>query len=178
MPLSEHNWERFFQQQVESNETLNEKENKDNPSVDQATLTKQTRTVVKKIKSTESHEVALKLLDNKEFEDKLKNIIGTLIVNKEKLTRIDFVMDTTNNMSLLNLYGMTKEHFKDLSNGNLTSFELKPDGDYLSICFKKSTGEPAIRPLDNKKLADILNVLFESIPDLAPQNLQKKVKIK
>jgi len=182
MPLGEHNWERFFQQQAESKEDAVEKEN-NNEKFSENVDTKQekeesSKKSVKVIMPEEAHGIALSLLDNEDFMKKLKTFAGELIVHKENLTRIDSIIDETDDKALLKLYGMTRDHFEDLLNGNLISFELSPDGPALAIYFKRVTGEPAIRPIDDSKLAEMLNIMFKVLPALAPEKLQSDIKVK
>ena len=177
MPLSEYNFERFFapsqmpEEKVEK-EFNTERKQKQNKEIVES---KKSKTNIKKVKPKSAHSIALGLIKDTEIKNKLRNIIGTLIVNKQNLTRIDVVIDQLNDEKLRDLYGMTKEHFKDIENGNLVSFDLVADGQDLAITFKRKTGERAIRPVDERKLAEILDLLFKTRPSIAPPDLTHDV---
>jgi len=170
MPLTEHNWERFFQQDVERKEKIEHaispekiKEKAD----DKIKYDKEPPRKIMKILPKDAHRIALKLIANKYFKNKLKEFIAEIIVQGQNITRIDVIIEKGNDKQLLDLYGLTKEHFKNLTNGNLTSFDIAADGHELAIYFKRATGEPAIRPIDNNKLAMLLNLILNISPDLA-----------
>jgi hypothetical protein len=55
---------------------------------------------------------------------------------------------------------------------------LAPDGPDLAIYFKRATGEPAIRPVDDNKLAAMLELIFHVRADLVPPDLQADLSTK
>ncbi len=174
MALTEYNWERFYQQQVENKENKVEKGNEKEQALEKEDTHKKK---FKKVKPEDAHRYALSILDDKRFARILKNCIGELIVHKENITRIDFMIDETHDEEMIKTYGLTKDHFEDILNGNLTSFEVKPDGDDLSLYFNQHTGEQAIRPIDDTVLAHILDLIFTIMPDKAPSELQPDVVV-
>ena len=181
MPLTEHNWERFFQQQAESKEKMGKEGSKEKNKQGADDESKQEKEPSRKkinILPNDSHQVALKLIKNKDFKDKLKEFVAEIIVHGENITRVDVIIEEDNNQQLQDVYGMTKEHFRDIANGNLTSFDLAADGPDLAIYFKRSTGEPAIRPIDDKKLATMLNIILNVRPEFATPDLQSDVQVK
>jgi len=177
MPLTEHNWERFLQQEVERKEKAISREKLKQKSNDKAKYDKEPLRKKIKILPKDAHLLALKLIANKDFKNKLKEFIAEIIIQGQNITRIDVIIEKGKNKQLLDLYGLTKEHFKDIANGNLTSFDLAADGPDLAIYFKRGTGEPAIRPIDNNKLAMLLNLILNTNSDLAA-DLQSDIKMK
>ena len=129
------------------------------------------------ISPQDAHRIALELIKNENFKNILKEYVAEIIVNSENITRIDVIIDKNNDAQLREVYGLTKEHFQDISNGNLTSFNLAADGPDLAIYFKRATGVSAIRPIDNNKLAIMLNLILNTQPELAP-DLQSDFKVK
>ncbi|GEM_PF-5449291 len=181
MPVSEHNWERFFQQQAESHEKPEKEgvvEKIKHGTNDKSKQEKKPPRKKINILPENAHPLALKLINNKNFKNKLKEFVAEIIVHGENITRVDVVIEKNNDKQLLEAYGITKEHFKDISNGNLTSFDLAADGPDLAIYFKRASGEPAIRPIDDKKLATILNIILNTRPEFAKPNLQSDIEIK
>lgn len=177
MPLTEHNWERFFQQQVEKKEKTITPEKMKQKHDDKMKYDKEHAQNKINILPKDAHRIALKLVRNKDFKNKLKQFIAENIVQGQNITRIDVIIEKGNDKQLLALYGLTREHFKNISNGNLTSFDLAADGPDLAIYFKRATGEPAIRPIDNNKLAMLLNLILNTSADLSA-DLQSNIKMK
>lgn len=174
MPLSEYNFEQFFIPQKESEGGIEgSKENKPLPSsTDKKAQPPLTPSIkLRRIKPEEAHQIGIQLLDNEKFKKAFKYYIGKLIINSQNLTRIDYLIDEDDDSKFRVLYGMTKEHFEDISNGNLSSFDLVADGPDLAITFKRKTGGPAIRPLDDGKLAELLNLVLKYQPGFAPEEL-------
>lgn len=175
MPFTEKNWERFFQQHAESKERI--EKNSPQEKIKQSADDKEPPRIKIIILPKDAHKIALKLITNKNFKNKLKDYIAEIIVQGQNITRLDTEIEKGNNKQLRDIYGLTKEHFKDITNGNLTSFDLASDGPDLAIYFKSASGEPAIRPIENNKLAILLNLILNTMPNLA-SDLQSDVTMK
>lgn len=181
MPLTEHNWERFFQQATESKEKMEKNGSKEKIKEDSSNKEKQEKEPPRKkikISPKDAHRIALILIKNKDFKDKLKEYVAEKIVCGESIAHIDVIIEESDNKQLCGVYGMTKEHFKDIASGNLTSFDLTADGPDLAIYFKRATGESAIRPINNKKLADLLNSILNVYPEFVLPDIQSDVQAK
>lgn len=113
-----------------------------------------------------AHKVALGLLSNSAFVQKLKEIIAEKLVKKEHITRLDQAVEKSPNKKDYELYGLTEEHIADIKNGNFLNFNLVKDGPDIAIGFTKITGDKGIRPIDDVVLAEMLNRIFSLYPEL------------
>jgi len=115
-----------------------------------------------KIQPKDAHKTALKLIKNKNFKMKLKKRIADELRHKKDITRIDVLISKKHDVRLRKIYGLTKNNFPNITKVKLTSFNISPDGKDLAIYYKQINGNPAIRPLDNSKLAELLNILLKA----------------
>lgn len=131
--------------------------------------TKATLTVIQET----AHRVALSLLPNKEFVKQLKEMIKERLVRGEAITRLDIAIASQE--APKEPYGLSKEHLVEKFDKNFLAFDVVRDGDDLAISFQKTTGDAAIRSLDNKALAEMLNQLLTLKPNLLDDlNLEKE----
>jgi hypothetical protein len=107
-----------------------------------------------------AHKIGLALLSNPEFLKNLKNLIKERLVKGEKITRLDTAI--IRQEIFKEPYGLSREHLVDNFDKNFLNFEIIRDGDDVAITFRKTTGEKAIRSLDDEALAQMLNQLLQS----------------
>lgn len=120
-----------------------------------------------------AHRVALSLLPNQEFIKQLKEMIKEKLVRGEAITRLDVAI--AGREAPKEPYGLSKEHLVEKLDKNFLTFDLVRDGDDLVISFQKTTGDAAVRSLDNKALAEMLNQLLTLKPNLMSDlNLEKE----
>lgn len=119
-----------------------------------------------------AHKIALSLLPNQEFTKNLKEIIKEKLVRGEKITRLDKAIEEGG--AEREIYGESREHLVKQMNKNFLQFNLIRDGDDLALSFTKITGDAAIRYLDNTVLAEMLNQILTTHPDLVPPSMDQQ----
>lgn len=163
MPLSEHNWERFFRKQIETSGEKKENQDFELPKE----VSEDMKTKLIKINPKNCHQIACRLLPDENFKNILKEFIAEKIVRKELFTRMDKLIKIKNTKDYIKLYGFTYRHFEDIENGNLSSFDLVEDDKKIAITFKRILGHSSLRYIDDKILVDILNDIFASRPEFS-----------
>jgi hypothetical protein len=168
MPLSEHNFERHFlankENQPEKQPFAIDKKKLDAMKADRLETQKKQAAQLKKITPENAHALAVKYLPKNDFKKMLKSLIGELIVRKKPFTRMDTAI--SQNIDYEKQYGISFEHFEDIENGNLTSFDLIDDDGLCAITFKKFKSQAALRYIDDKILAKLLKTIFASLPSI------------
>ncbi len=118
-----------------------------------------------KITPHNAHAIAISLLTNPEFVNKLKNVMKEKLVQREKITRLDKAI--FDKEIFTKQYGLSREHLVEHVGSNFLNFEIIEDDNELAITFQKITGDVAIRSIDNIALADMLNFLILENPSFA-----------
>lgn len=173
MPLSEHNWEKFF---VKQSEQKKKQEKLIDKKSDIVEMEKKNHNRSMQISPKNAHKIALKMLRLEEFKNILKNFVAEKIVSRELITRMDKMISIENKEEYLKLYGITHEHFKEITNNNLSSFDLIKDGDCLAITFTRTSGQESVRCMDNKVLAELLEKIMSAYPEYDTKSLEESVK--
>lgn len=172
MPISEHNWEKFLQKQSE------QKEKQEKPTDKKSDIEEMQKNHNHSIRISpkNAHERALKMLNIEGFKNILKDFVAEKIVNRKLITRIDKMISIKNKEEYLKLYGITHEHFKEIANNNLSSFDLIKDGDCLAITFIRTSGQESVRCVDNKILAELLEKIMGAYPEYETKSSEESVK--
>jgi len=89
-------------------------------------------------------------------------LIKERLVKGEKITRLDKAI--TRQEIAKEPYGLSRGHLVESFDKNFLNFEIVRDGDDVAITFQKTTGDKAIRSLDDEALAEMLNRLLQSNP--------------
>ncbi|MEI8339643.1 MAG: hypothetical protein WCF94_03185 [bacterium] len=123
-----------------------------------------------------AHGIALSLLKNSDFINKLKEVISERIIKNQTVTRLDQVIEENVNNNDYRIYGLTKDHIADIEKGDFLNFDLVSDGPDFAITFNKFTGDKGIRPIDDQALAEMINRIFSMHPQFSTA-IQDKIKL-
>lgn len=127
------------------------------------------------ISAAQAHSVAVAVYTDQQVCATLKELVAERLLNKLPLTRMDVGIKGTA-QEYDEQYGLTHQHLAELKDGRFLCFDLVSDGDDLAMTFTKTNGDKALRPFDDRVLAELLNQVQKIHPSALPEGLLSGIR--